>query len=71
MTFDDLEPTSRGWNTVVLWPDGSIVNDDNESRFDDHVTLLPTRDPAFQVIYTNMSSTQTVPFIGVSVLVNP
>jgi hypothetical protein len=69
--FEDWESTARARNIVLLWPDGSIVNDDNESRFDDHVTLLPTRDPAFQVIYTNMSSTQTVPFIGVSVLVNP
>lgn len=69
--FEDWEPTARARNIVVLWPDGSVVDDENESRFDDHVTLMPTRDPAFQVIYTNMSSAQVIPFIGLAVLVNP
>jgi hypothetical protein len=45
--FEDWEPTARARNIVVLWPDGSLVDDENESRFDDHVTLMPTRDPAF------------------------
>lgn len=69
--FEDWEPTAKARNLVLLWPDGSIVNDDNESRFDDHVTLMPTRDPSFQIIYTNMSTPQAAPFIGMAVLVNP
>jgi len=69
--FEDWESTASARNIVVLWPDGSTVNDQNESAFDDHVTIKPTRDPAFQVIYTNMSNSQTIPFVGIAVLINP
>lgn len=69
--FEDWESTANARNIVLLWPDGSITSDDNESRFDDHVTIMPTRDPSFQIIYTNMSNSQLTPFIGMAVLVNP
>ena len=69
--FEDWEPTSKARDMVILWPDGTKMNDDNESKFDDHVTLMPTRDPGFQVIYANMSNSQITPFIGMAVLVNP
>jgi hypothetical protein len=57
-----------------LWPDGSELDVANESKLDDHVTLMPTGDPNFQVMYTNMSGSQSqpaLPFIGMVVLINP
>ncbi|MFM8395212.1 MAG: hypothetical protein ACKOB4_14930, partial [Acidobacteriota bacterium] len=71
LDFEDWELTTQARDIFYLWPDGSLVNDENESKLDDHVTILPTADPSFQVIYSNMSSGQLVPFIGMAVLLNP
>ncbi|MFN7621920.1 MAG: hypothetical protein ACK5RS_02125 [Acidobacteriota bacterium] len=71
LDFEDWELTTQARDIFYLWPDGSLVNDENESKLDDHVTILPTADPSFQVIYSNMSSGQLVPFIGLAVLLNP
>lgn len=64
-------PTASARNIVVLWLGGNTLQDQNVSVLDDHIPNLPTRDPAFQVIYTNMSNSQTIPFVGIAVLVNP
>ncbi len=69
--FEDWESTTSAREIFYLWPDGSIMSDENESKFDDHVTILPTRDPSYQVIYSNFSNAQISPFIGMAVLVNP
>lgn len=72
--FEDWEATTMAREVHYLWPDGSEVNLENESKFDDHVTLMPTGDPNFQVMYSNLSSIQTPstpPFIGVLALINP
>lgn len=69
--FEDWESTTSAREIFYLWPDGSIMSDENESKFDDHVTILPTRDPSYQVIYSNFSNAQITPFIGMAVLVNP
>lgn len=72
--FDDWEPVAMAREVHYLWPDGSEVNLENESKLDDHVTLMPTGDPNFQVMYSNLSSIQTPstpPFIGMLALINP
>lgn len=72
--FEDWEPTASAREVHYLWPDGTLLDVANESKLDDHVTLMPTGDPNFQVIYTNMSggqNSQQVPFVGLAALVNP
>jgi hypothetical protein len=72
--FEDWEPTAVAREVHYLWPDGSELDVANESKLDDHVTLMPTGDPNFQVMYTNMSGSQSqpaLPFIGMVVLINP
>ncbi len=72
--FEDWEPAGAARELHYLWPDGTLLDLDSESKFDDHVTILPTGDPGFQVIYANMSggqNSQAPPFVGMAVLLNP
>jgi hypothetical protein len=72
--FEDWEATAMAREVHYLWPDGSDADLENESKLDDHVTLMPTGDPNFQVMYSNMSGNQTPPappFIGMLALINP
>lgn len=72
--FEDWEPTAAAREVHYLWPDGTLMDVANESRLDDHVTLMPTGDPNFQLMYTNMSdgqNPQAIPFVGLVMLINP
>ncbi|MFN0111343.1 MAG: hypothetical protein ACKVZH_20970 [Blastocatellia bacterium] len=72
--FEDWEPAASAREVHYLWPDGTLLDAANESKLDDHVTLMPTGDPNLQVIYTNMSGGQTpqsIPFVGLAALINP
>lgn len=72
--FEDWEPTASAREVHYLWPDGTLLDVANESKLDDHVTLMPTGNPNFQVSYTNMGGGQpssSVPFVGLAVLINP
>ncbi len=56
-----------------IWPDGTLLTDQDQSRLDDYVIFAPTPDPAKLIMYSNMSSgrAQSVPFIGSAWLLNP
>ena len=57
-----------------VWPDGTELSEDDESRLDDYEVYAPTDDPDFLVMYANMSCTDGscgVPFVGMAVLLNP
>jgi len=71
--FEDWEPLTSARQIHYLWPTGDLLTEDEESRFDDFVVFAPTADPAMLVMYSNMSATgtQSLPFIGSAVLVNP
>jgi len=71
--FDDWEMVEQSRGIEVLWPDGSPMDETNESHLDDFVVLTPTADASVQVMYSNMSITGSTqpPFIGMLVLRNP
>jgi uncharacterized protein (TIGR03437 family) len=71
--FEDWEPLAAARQLHYLWPDGSLLTPDEESRLDDYVVLAPSADPERLVMYSNMSATGTtaLPFIGSAVLINP
>jgi hypothetical protein len=71
--FEDWEPLDAAREVHFLWPDGSKLTEDEESRLDDFVVFAPGGDPARLIMYSDMSFTglNAVPFIGTAVLVNP
>jgi len=72
--FEDWESITRARRVNYLWPSGSLLTDEEKSMFDDYQIWMPTNDPAFQVIYSNMSCPNNAcgpPFIGMAVLLNP
>ena len=71
--FEDWEGVEAARDVHCLWPDGTPLTEDEESRLDDYVILAPTADPTALIMYSNMSSTGVgaFPFIGSAVLVNP
>jgi uncharacterized protein (TIGR03437 family) len=71
--FEDWEALAAARQVHYLWPNGSLLTEDEESRLDDYVVLAPTADPERLVMYSNMSATglNALPFIGSAVLVNP
>jgi uncharacterized protein (TIGR03437 family) len=71
--FEDWEALASARQVHYLWPNGSLLTEDEESRLDDYVVLAPTADPERLVMYSNMSATglNALPFIGSAVLVNP
>ena len=56
-----------------LWPDGTTLNEANESALDDFMMFMPTGNPARQIMYSNMHvpAGTSLPVIGMAVLVNP
>ena len=73
-TFDGFEPVARARELHVLWPSGAELTETEESMFDDFQVTMPTNDPMFQVIYSNMTCPANAcgpPFIGMAVLLNP
>lgn len=71
--FDDWESLESARDIHFLWPDGTRLTEDEESRFDDFFVFAPGPDPARLIMYTDMSFTglNAVPFIGTAILVNP
>jgi hypothetical protein len=71
--FEDWESLDDARRIRYLWPDGSPLDEDNESRLDDYMIFAPTPDPKRLIMYSNMSprGPGVMPFIGSAVLVNP
>jgi hypothetical protein len=72
--FEDWEPLDAARDVNYVWPDGTLLSEDEESRLDDYVMLAPlAAEPARLIMYSNMSSSGlgAMPFIGAAVLINP
>jgi hypothetical protein len=71
--FEDWEPIESARDVLFLWPDGTQLSEDEESRLDDFVVFAPGPDPARLIMYSDMSFTglNAVPFLGTAVLINP
>jgi uncharacterized protein (TIGR03437 family) len=71
--FEDWEPVASARLIRFLWPDGTRLTDDEQSRLDDFVVFAPTADPTRLIMYSNMSTggAQGIPFIGSAILLNP
>jgi len=71
--FEDWEPLESARQIHYLWPDGSLLNEEEESRLDDYMIFAPTADAKQLIMYSNMSQAGpgAMPFIGSAVLVNP
>jgi hypothetical protein len=68
--FEDWEPLADAREIHYLWPDGSLLNEDNESKLDDYMIFAPTPDPKQLIMYSNMSTggQGALPFIGSAAL---
>ena len=71
--FEDCEPLEQARAIHYLWPDGSRLNDAEQSLLDDYMIFAPTADPKALLMYSNMGAAAggQVPFIGVAMLINP
>jgi len=72
--FEDWDGSLVAREVRFVWPDGTELSEDDESRLDDYEVYAPTDDPDFLVMYANMSCTDGscgVPFVGMAVLLNP
>jgi len=76
--FDDWENAAAQAREVnFLWPDGSLLDEADESGLGDHMILVPTNDLAFQVMYVNLGGMDNskqrgaAQGIGIAVLLNP
>ena len=71
--FEDWEPLADAREIHYLWPDGSVLDEDNESKLDDYMIFAPAPDPKRLIMYSNMSTGGPggIPFIGSAALVNP
>lgn len=60
-----------------LWPDGTLLNDQEEAGLGDHVIWSPNEDPETQIMYMNLGGfdnqdlKQPPVGLGMAVLVNP
>lgn len=72
-SFEDWDPQHLAREVVFLWPDGSELSVEDESRLDDSQMFTPTNSLDYQVMFTNMSlgMGSIPPFIGTVVLINP
>jgi hypothetical protein len=74
--FEDWEPLEEARELHYLWPDGTELDDLNESQLDDYMIFAPTSHPKRLIIYSNMGAPATFgqispPVIGSAVLINP
>jgi len=69
--FEDWEPISAARDVRFVWPSGRELSDTEEGYLDDFVMLMPTGDPALQVMYTGMTEGSNPPFLAMAVLLNP
>jgi hypothetical protein len=68
--FEDWEPPAEAREIRYLWPDGSLLTQDEQSKLEDYMILAPGPNPRELIMYSNMSATGP-PFIGAAILVNP
>ena len=74
LDFHDWDGAAAARDVRFLWPDGTELTEDDESKLDDYEVVAPTGDPDFLVMYSNMSCPGGdcgPPFIGMAVLLNP
>lgn len=69
--FDDWEGVVNSRNLNYLWPDGTLLTVSEESKLDDYHFFAPTNNLKFQVQYTNISSSTSIPFVAAAILLNP
>lgn len=75
--FDDWEPASSAPEVHFLWPDGTLLDAEEESGLGDHMIYLPEGIPGPQVLYLNLGGRDSADWdgismgIGIAVLVNP
>ena len=71
MKFEDFETVPQSRPLHYLWPNGTLLDEAQESKLDDYHFFAPTGNLEFQVQYTNISSATSVPFVAAAVLLNP
>jgi hypothetical protein len=87
LDYADWEEVSAARTLTVLAPNGTELDEDSRSRFDDFVVFSPTGEPDLRVAYSNMSCSEDncgcsndpgsalppcpEPFIGTLLLLNP
>ncbi len=71
MKFEDWETMLQARPLNYLWPDGTFVNELQESKLDDYHFFAPTGDLDFQVQYSNINDGSSFPFVTAAVLLNP
>jgi hypothetical protein len=69
--FDDWEGVVNSRNLNYLWPNGTLLSISEESKLDDYHFFSPTNDLKFQVQYTNISTSTSVPIVAAAILLNP
>jgi hypothetical protein len=69
--FEDWEPLVLARDVRFEWPSSLVLTDTEEGYLDDFVMLMPTGDPALQVMYTGMTDGIVPPFVAMAVLLNP
>lgn len=71
MTFEDFEAVPQSRPLHYLWPNGTLLDEAQESKLDDYHFFAPTGNLDFQVQYTNISSSNSIPFVTAAILLNP
>lgn len=75
--LEDWEEEEIAREVYFLWPDGSVLDDQEEAGLGDHVIWLPQNDLEEQVMYMNLGGFDNKSWakgsagIGMAVLVNP
>lgn len=70
--FNDWESVPQGRNVHYLWPNNIELTQPYETQFDDFHMFMPTGDPDFQVMYTNVGIPPSmIPFVNYCLLLNP
>jgi hypothetical protein len=75
--FEDWEEEDLAREVHFLWPDGSMLNPDEEAGLGDHMIWLPENDLETQVMYMNLGGFDNKEWgrgsagLGMAVLVNP
>lgn len=75
--FDDWESSNDSRDVHFIWPDGTLMNSDDESGLGDHYIFMPDSNLDTQVMYLNLggfdheASPTASNGIGIANLVNP
>lgn len=73
LVFEDWEGVVQARDVRYLWPDGTELTVEEESKLDDFHFFAPTGETAFQMMYTAIQTTTagSVPFVTSARLLNP